>query len=95
MAKLHSYNTLCPLIDQKSFLGVATDKDSDCVIVTLGRNVVHKYRVSILIFTNFNRLIWLSIEFSLFNIFVDIKVFFWGYVMICFEPKLEASLWTL
>lgn len=46
MAKLHSYFVLCPLIDQKSFLGVSEDKDAEYVIVTLGRNVVNKYRVN-------------------------------------------------
>ncbi|XP_028175263.1 uncharacterized protein LOC114363665 [Ostrinia furnacalis] len=46
MAKLHSYFVLCPLIDQKSFLGVSKDKDAEFVIVTLGRNVVNKYRLS-------------------------------------------------
>ncbi|XP_073946723.1 nucleolar protein 11 [Choristoneura fumiferana] len=46
MAKLHSYYVLCPLIDQKSFLGVAHDKEEETVIVTLGRNVVNKYRLS-------------------------------------------------
>lgn len=47
MAKLHNYYVLCPLIDQKSFLGVAEDKEDEHVIVTLGRNVVNKYQVSI------------------------------------------------
>ncbi|CAG9088657.1 unnamed protein product [Plutella xylostella] len=46
MAKLHSYYVLCPLIDQKSFLGVSSDKDAENVIVTLGRNVVNKHRLS-------------------------------------------------
>ncbi|CAK1585859.1 unnamed protein product [Parnassius mnemosyne] len=46
MAKLHNYYVLCPLIDQKSFLGVSQDKETTNVIVTLGRNVVHKYRLS-------------------------------------------------
>lgn len=46
MAKLHNYYVLCPLIDQKSFLGVAEDKEEEHVIVTLGRNVVNKYQVS-------------------------------------------------
>lgn len=45
MAKLHNYYILCPLIDQKSFLGVAENKEDEHVIVTLGRNVVNKYRV--------------------------------------------------
>ncbi|XP_049874214.1 nucleolar protein 11 [Pectinophora gossypiella] len=46
MAKLHNYHVLCPLIDQKSFLGVSQDKEEEYVIVTLGRNVVNKYRLS-------------------------------------------------
>lgn len=46
MAKLHSYYVLCPLIDQKSFLGVAKDRNRENVIVTLGRNVVNTYRLS-------------------------------------------------
>ncbi|XP_032520296.2 uncharacterized protein LOC116772284 [Danaus plexippus] len=46
MAKLHNYYVLCPLIDQNSFLGVSQDKDDENVIVTLGRNVVNKYRLS-------------------------------------------------
>ncbi|XP_034831433.1 nucleolar protein 11 [Maniola hyperantus] len=46
MAKLHNYYVLCPLIDQKSFLGVTQDQDDENVIVTLGRNVVNKYRLS-------------------------------------------------
>ncbi|KAF9791535.1 hypothetical protein SFRURICE_003231 [Spodoptera frugiperda] len=46
MAKLHNYYVLCPLIDQKSFLGVAEDKVEEHVIVTLGRNVVNKYQLS-------------------------------------------------
>lgn len=46
MAKFHNYYVLCPLIDQKSFLGVSKDKEDANVLVTLGRNVVNKYRVS-------------------------------------------------
>lgn len=46
MAKLHNYYVLCPLIDQKSFLGVSEDKEDEHVIVTLGRNVVNKYQLS-------------------------------------------------
>lgn len=46
MAKLHNYYVLCPLIDQKSFLGVSADKEPKHVIVTLGRNVVNKYQVN-------------------------------------------------
>ncbi|KAJ0178047.1 hypothetical protein K1T71_005870 [Dendrolimus kikuchii] len=46
MAKFHNYYVLCPLIDQKSFLGITRDKEEECVIVTLGRNVVNKYRLS-------------------------------------------------
>ncbi|XP_063363626.1 nucleolar protein 11 [Cydia amplana] len=46
MAKLQSYYVLCPLIDQKSFLGISEDKEEETVIVTLGRNVVNKYRLT-------------------------------------------------
>ncbi|XP_026487255.2 nucleolar protein 11 [Vanessa tameamea] len=46
MAKLHNYYVLCPLIDQNSFLGVSQDRDDENVIVTLGRNVVNKFRLS-------------------------------------------------
>lgn len=53
MAKLHNYHILCPLIDQKSFLGVAKDKEVEHVIITLGRNVVNKHRVKQLIYRKF------------------------------------------
>ncbi|CAK1544827.1 unnamed protein product [Leptosia nina] len=46
MAKFHSYYVLCPLIDQNSFLGVNVDRENENVLVTLGRNVVNKYRLS-------------------------------------------------
>lgn len=46
MATFHNYYVLCPLIDQKSFLGLTRDKEDESVIVTLGRNVVNKYRLS-------------------------------------------------
>ncbi|XP_041986875.1 nucleolar protein 11 [Aricia agestis] len=46
MAKLHSYYVLCPLIDRNSFLGVSEDSDQDNCIVSLGRNVINKYRLS-------------------------------------------------
>lgn len=46
MAKLHSYYTLCPLIDQQSLLGVEKDSDSGCAIITLGRNIAIRYKVS-------------------------------------------------
>ncbi|CAH2039177.1 unnamed protein product, partial [Iphiclides podalirius] len=46
MAKLHNYYVLCPLLDQKSFLGVSQNKEAATVIVSLGRNVVNKYRFS-------------------------------------------------
>lgn len=45
MAKLSSYYTLCPLIDQQSLLGVERDKEPGCAIVTLGRNIVIRYKV--------------------------------------------------
>ncbi|XP_035721818.1 nucleolar protein 11-like isoform X1 [Vespa mandarinia] len=45
MAKLSSYYTLCPLIDQQNLLGVQKDSDSGCAIVTLGRNIVIRYKL--------------------------------------------------
>ncbi|XP_071636427.1 nucleolar protein 11 [Temnothorax longispinosus] len=45
MAKLNSYYTLCPLIDQQSLLGVEKDKESGCAVVTLGRNIVIRYKL--------------------------------------------------
>ncbi|KAL0118116.1 hypothetical protein PUN28_009055 [Cardiocondyla obscurior] len=45
MAKLSSYYTLCPLIDQQSLLGVEKDKDPGCAVVTLGRNIVIRYKL--------------------------------------------------
>lgn len=49
MAKLYSYYTLCPLIDQQNLLGVERDSESGCAIVTLGRNIVIRYKVCIVI----------------------------------------------
>ncbi|XP_046400284.1 uncharacterized protein LOC124166679 [Ischnura elegans] len=45
MARLSVFHMLCPLIDQVSFLGVANDSQDDCVIVTLGRNIVIRYKI--------------------------------------------------
>ncbi|KAK0084267.1 hypothetical protein PV325_007341 [Microctonus aethiopoides] len=45
MAKLNSYYTLCPLIDQQNLLGVEKDADCGCAIVTLGRNIVIRYKL--------------------------------------------------
>ncbi|KAL6442044.1 hypothetical protein ACFW04_002405 [Cataglyphis niger] len=45
MAKLNSYYTLCPLIDQQNLLGVEKDKEPGCAIVTLGRNIVIRYKL--------------------------------------------------
>lgn len=45
MAKLSSYYTLCPLIDEQSLLGVEKDKEPGCAIVTLGRNIVIRYKL--------------------------------------------------
>ncbi|XP_011689283.1 PREDICTED: nucleolar protein 11 [Wasmannia auropunctata] len=45
MAKLSSYYTLCPLIDQQSLLGVEKDKEPGCAVVTLGRNIVIRYKL--------------------------------------------------
>nr|XP_033335757.1 nucleolar protein 11 [Megalopta genalis]XP_033335758.1 nucleolar protein 11 [Megalopta genalis] len=45
MAKLYSYYTLCPLIDQQNLLGVEQDSENGCAIVTLGRNIVIRYKL--------------------------------------------------
>ena len=47
MARLSSYYTLCPLIDQQNLLGVETDSNPGCAIVTLGKNIVIRYKVNI------------------------------------------------
>lgn len=46
MAKISSCYQLCPLIDQKSFLGVSDDAVNGFVIVTLGKNIVIRYKLS-------------------------------------------------
>ncbi|XP_014477320.1 PREDICTED: nucleolar protein 11 [Dinoponera quadriceps] len=45
MAKLNAYYTLCPLIDQQSLLGVEQDKESGWAIVSLGKNIVIRYKL--------------------------------------------------
>ncbi|XP_044752139.1 nucleolar protein 11 [Coccinella septempunctata] len=45
MAKFGSYFGLCPLIDQKSLLGISEDFEKEHVIVTLGKNIAMKYRL--------------------------------------------------
>ncbi|OXU30589.1 hypothetical protein TSAR_010235 [Trichomalopsis sarcophagae] len=45
MARLSSYYTLCPLIDQQNLLGVENDSDPGCAIVTLGKNIVIRYKL--------------------------------------------------
>ncbi|XP_015112740.1 uncharacterized protein LOC107038255 [Diachasma alloeum] len=45
MAKFSSYHTLCPGIDPQNLLGVERDADSGCAIVTLGRNMVYRYKL--------------------------------------------------
>lgn len=44
MAKFSVAYVLCPLIDSRSLLGVNVDKDVDCVIVTIGKNIVIRYK---------------------------------------------------
>lgn len=46
MAKLLSYYRLCPLIDTKNLLGISEDTEKGVVIVTLGKNIAIKYRLS-------------------------------------------------
>ncbi|XP_011140607.1 uncharacterized protein LOC105183883 isoform X2 [Harpegnathos saltator] len=44
MARLSTYYTLCPLINQQDLLGVEQDKESGRAIVTLGRHMVIRYK---------------------------------------------------
>uniref|UniRef100_A0A069DZA5 Putative nucleolar protein 11 n=1 Tax=Panstrongylus megistus TaxID=65343 RepID=A0A069DZA5_9HEMI len=46
MAKLLPPYTLCPLIEHRKCLGVCEDSTPGCVIVTLGKNIVIRYRLS-------------------------------------------------
>ncbi|XP_039284029.1 nucleolar protein 11 isoform X2 [Nilaparvata lugens] len=46
MAKISSCYQLCPFMDPKNFLGVSGDCESGYVIVTLGRNIVIRYKIS-------------------------------------------------
>ncbi|XP_018569586.1 nucleolar protein 11 [Anoplophora glabripennis] len=46
MAKLGSYYGLCPLIESKTLLGISEDSEKENVIVTLGKNIAGKYRLS-------------------------------------------------
>jgi hypothetical protein len=56
MARLCAYYSLCPLIDQRSLLGIAEDSTSDCVIVTLGKNIVIRYKVRFTVVTFYIKL---------------------------------------
>jgi hypothetical protein len=55
MAKLCAYYSLCPLIDQTNLLGIAEDSTSGCVIVTLGKNIIIRYKVRVTIIHYFLR----------------------------------------
>ncbi|XP_028131241.1 nucleolar protein 11 [Diabrotica virgifera virgifera] len=46
MAKLGSFYSLCPLIDNKGILDVSNDREEGVVIVTLGKNIASRYKVS-------------------------------------------------
>lgn len=46
MAKLSSCYPLCPLID-RSPIGVTSDSVAGCAIVTLGKNIVIRYKVGL------------------------------------------------
>ncbi|XP_063228658.1 uncharacterized protein LOC134534276 [Bacillus rossius redtenbacheri] len=45
MAKFKQPYVLCPLIGQRTLLGVANDEDNDCVIATLGKNMIVRYKL--------------------------------------------------
>ncbi|KAJ3662585.1 hypothetical protein Zmor_006926 [Zophobas morio] len=46
MAKLGAYYGLCPLIDHRSLLGISEDEENGVVIVTLGKNIAIKFKLS-------------------------------------------------
>ncbi|CAG9854646.1 unnamed protein product [Phyllotreta striolata] len=46
MAKLGSFYSLCPLIDNKVLLEVSDDPEDGIVIVTLGKNLASRYKIS-------------------------------------------------
>lgn len=46
MTKVLPCYSLCPLIEQKSFLGITSDVESDTVIVTTNSNIIGRYRIS-------------------------------------------------
>jgi hypothetical protein len=46
MAKLGAYYGLCPLIDHRSLLGICPDEEKGVVLVTLGKNIAAKYKLS-------------------------------------------------
>lgn len=55
MAKFAPYYGLCPLIDCKSLLGISEDAEYGNVVVTLGKNIAIKYKVSYTCFTQSRR----------------------------------------
>lgn len=50
MAKFKVRFSLCPLIDQRSLLGVTADSSTECVIVTLGKNMIVRFKVSMFLY---------------------------------------------
>ncbi|GJQ68480.1 hypothetical protein Trydic_g17057 [Trypoxylus dichotomus] len=46
MAKLNPYYGLCPLVDHKNFIGVSKDIEHGHVLVTQGKNIAIKYKLS-------------------------------------------------
>ena len=78
MAKLCSYYTLSPLIDQQNLLGVEKDSSPGCAVITLGRNIVIRYKVSFFIFRFLKEILFRLLEtiFDYVNhTIVFIKVF--------------------
>lgn len=45
MAKILSYYHLCPINDEKEFLGLSQDSESGTVINTLGKNIIISVKV--------------------------------------------------
>lgn len=63
MVSLSTAYGLCSLIDQSGFLHISDD-ENDCALVTLGRNIVIKYRVRL---CQFLKKIWVNFLFPAFG----------------------------
>lgn len=54
MAKLLSYYQLCPINDEKEFLGLSQGSENGTVINTLGKNIIINFKVMRLFTSEYN-----------------------------------------